>query len=72
MEAFVDKVQGRVPQTWVEPEDTINNMRWIEAIYEKVPALTSLPVLFQLDIPTQDGFGSRPRSEYVYRDDDKD
>ncbi|KAF7330919.1 NAD(P)-binding protein [Mycena venus] len=35
LEAFVDKVQGRTPQTWVEPEDTIANMKWVEAIYAK-------------------------------------
>ncbi|KAJ7632982.1 NAD(P)-binding protein [Roridomyces roridus] len=35
MEAFVDKIQGRTPQTWIEPQDTIDNMKWIEAIYEK-------------------------------------
>ncbi|KAF9262879.1 NAD(P)-binding protein [Marasmius fiardii PR-910] len=48
LEAFVDKVRGRKPQTWVEPQDTIDNTKWIEAIYAK------------------DGFGSRPRSKYVY------
>lgn len=36
LEAFVDKVQGRTPQTWIEPEDTIDNMRLIEEIYAKV------------------------------------
>ncbi|KAJ7929022.1 NAD(P)-binding protein [Mycena leptocephala] len=35
LEAFVDKIQGRTPQTWVEPEDTIVNMKWVEAIYAK-------------------------------------
>ncbi|KAJ7163609.1 NAD(P)-binding protein [Mycena crocata] len=35
MEALVDKIQGRTPQTWLEPQDTIDNMKWIEAIYAK-------------------------------------
>ncbi|KAJ7446289.1 NAD(P)-binding protein [Mycena galericulata] len=35
MEAFVDKIQGRAPQTWLEPQDTIDNMKWIEEIYAK-------------------------------------
>ncbi|KAJ7284898.1 NAD(P)-binding protein [Mycena rebaudengoi] len=35
LEAFVDKIQGRTPQTWVEPQDTIDNMKWIEEIYAK-------------------------------------
>nr|GAT56738.1 NAD(P)-binding protein [Mycena chlorophos] len=35
LEAFVDKVQGRVPQTWLEADDTIANMKWVEAIYAK-------------------------------------
>ncbi|KAJ7497512.1 NAD(P)-binding protein [Mycena latifolia] len=52
LEAFVDKIQGRTPQTWLEPQDTIDNMKWIEEIYAK------------------DGFGSRPASRYVYRDDE--
>lgn len=36
LETFVDKIQGRTPQSWVEPEDTIVNMKWVEAIYAKV------------------------------------
>ncbi|KAJ7226254.1 hypothetical protein B0H12DRAFT_1149270 [Mycena haematopus] len=35
LEAFVDKVQGRTPQTWIDSEDTIANMKWVEAIYAK-------------------------------------
>ncbi|KAJ7115827.1 hypothetical protein C8R44DRAFT_215019 [Mycena epipterygia] len=35
MEAFVDKVQGRTPQTWIEPQDSVDNMKWVEAIYAK-------------------------------------
>ncbi|KAK7019023.1 NAD(P)-binding protein [Favolaschia claudopus] len=35
LEAFVDKVQGRVPQTWVDGNDTVANMKWVEAIYAK-------------------------------------
>ncbi|KAJ7601709.1 NAD(P)-binding protein [Mycena polygramma] len=35
LEAFVDKVQGRTPQTWIEPEDTVANMKWVEEIYAK-------------------------------------
>jgi len=36
LEAFVDKVRGRIPQTWVSGEDSIQNMFWIEKIYEEV------------------------------------
>ncbi|KAJ3890485.1 NAD(P)-binding protein [Lentinula edodes] len=36
LEGFVDKLQGRTPQTWVTREDSIANMQWIENIYEKV------------------------------------
>ncbi|KAJ3927908.1 MAG: NAD(P)-binding protein [Lentinula lateritia] len=35
LEAFVDKLMGRTPQTWVTREDSIANMQWIENIYEK-------------------------------------
>lgn len=38
LEAFVEKVRGRAPQTWVEREDSVQNMRWIEEIYKKVGA----------------------------------
>ncbi|KAG6853881.1 hypothetical protein C0991_000346 [Blastosporella zonata] len=36
LEAFVDRVNGRTPQTWVEKEDSVGNMHWIEQIYAKV------------------------------------
>ncbi|KAL1744172.1 hypothetical protein HDZ31DRAFT_82903 [Schizophyllum fasciatum] len=35
LEAFVDKLKGREPQTWVSKEDTIANMQWIENVYTK-------------------------------------
>jgi len=34
LEAFVDKIRGRTPQTWVSEEDTLANMRTIEMVYE--------------------------------------
>ena len=33
LEAFVDKVKGREPQTWITKEDTLANMEWIEKVY---------------------------------------
>ncbi|KAF5364707.1 hypothetical protein D9758_005524 [Tetrapyrgos nigripes] len=35
LEAFVDGLKGRTPQTWVTKEDSIANMEWIEKVYEK-------------------------------------
>ncbi|KAJ6519122.1 NAD(P)-binding protein [Mycena sanguinolenta] len=35
LEAFVDKVKGLTPQTWVDSEDTVANMKWVEEIYAK-------------------------------------
>lgn len=35
LEAFVDRVKGRKPQTWVDREDSVANMEWIERIYEE-------------------------------------
>ncbi|KAK0470779.1 NAD(P)-binding protein [Armillaria novae-zelandiae] len=35
LEAFVDRLKGRTPQTWLDKEDAIANMEWIEKIYEK-------------------------------------
>lgn len=42
LEAFVDRVKGRTPQTWVEKDDSIANMEWIERVYEKVCLLVHL------------------------------
>ncbi|KAF5364654.1 hypothetical protein D9758_005517 [Tetrapyrgos nigripes] len=35
LEAFVDRLKGRTPQTWITKEDSVANMEWIEKIYEK-------------------------------------
>ncbi|KAG5647499.1 hypothetical protein DXG03_009436 [Asterophora parasitica] len=35
LEAFVDRVKGRTPQTWVDKDDSIANLHWIEQIYAK-------------------------------------
>jgi predicted dehydrogenase len=35
LEAFVDRVHGKEPATWISEEDSIANMAWIEAIYDK-------------------------------------
>ncbi|KAG1774875.1 NAD(P)-binding protein [Suillus placidus] len=35
LEAFVDKIKGRTPQTWMSAEDSIANMEWVEKIYEE-------------------------------------
>jgi hypothetical protein len=36
LEAFVDRLKGRKPQTWVSADDSVKNMEWIEKIYEEV------------------------------------
>ena len=36
LEAFVDRIKGRTPQTWVDMQDSVANMEWIEKIYAKV------------------------------------
>jgi len=35
LEAFVDKLKGRTPQTWVSAEDSVANIHWIEQVYAK-------------------------------------
>ncbi|KAF8878869.1 hypothetical protein BD779DRAFT_1553586 [Infundibulicybe gibba] len=35
LDAFVDQVRGRRPRTWINKEDSIANMEWIEKIYAK-------------------------------------
>lgn len=34
LEAFVDKVQGREPVCWVDPEDSVQQMEAIDKVYE--------------------------------------
>ncbi|KAG9315749.1 NAD(P)-binding protein [Chiua virens] len=34
LEAFVDRVKGRTPTSWMSAEDSIANMEWIEKIYD--------------------------------------
>jgi hypothetical protein len=29
-------VKGRTPRTWVNKEDSVENMKWVEKVYEKV------------------------------------
>jgi predicted dehydrogenase len=36
LEAFVDRLRGRTPQTWVDMQDSVANIEWIEEIYAKV------------------------------------
>ena len=42
LEAFVDKLKGRTPQTWVNREDSITNMECIEHIYAHVSFTVAL------------------------------
>jgi predicted dehydrogenase len=39
LEAFVDRIKGREPHTWVSEEDSVANMEWIEKVYEKASHL---------------------------------
>ena len=34
--AFMDTLKGRTPQGWLDKEDSVANMEWIEKVYEKV------------------------------------
>jgi hypothetical protein len=36
LEAFVNKLKGRVPHHWVDAQESLDNMHWLERIYEKV------------------------------------
>ncbi|KAH9967538.1 NAD-P-binding protein [Russula dissimulans] len=35
LEAFIDKLRGRNPEHWLDAQDSIANMQWIEAIYKE-------------------------------------
>jgi hypothetical protein len=63
---LVDTIQGRSPQTWLDPQDTLDNMKWIEAIYAKV-LIVERHSDWWADL-LQNGFGSRPPSKYVYNE----
>ncbi|KAG6869203.1 hypothetical protein C0993_009066 [Termitomyces sp. T159_Od127] len=65
LEAFVDRVKGRPVQTWVDREDSIANMHWIEQIYAKVCHALFLNATAARMTPVQTGLGSRPKSQYV-------
>jgi len=45
LEALVDKIRGREPETWLDKEDSIATMEWIEKVYEKVPFFLFLFVI---------------------------
>ena len=36
LEAFVDKLKGLTPHAWVDAKMSIDNMHWVDRIYEKV------------------------------------
>jgi len=36
LDALVDRIRGREPESWVGEEDCIATMEWIEKIYEKI------------------------------------
>jgi hypothetical protein len=36
LEAFVDQVRGRKPQAWVMAQDSIDNLEWLEKVYNEV------------------------------------
>lgn len=36
LEAFIDKLKGRTPQTWLDEEDAVSNIEWIEKVYKEV------------------------------------
>ena len=42
LEFFVDKVKGRQPRLWIDGDDSVSNMRWIDRIYEKVSSFLSI------------------------------
>ena len=61
LEAFVDKVRGRIPEHWCDAEDSIANMEWIEAVYQEVRCHVFLGLTLTI-VFSQTGLGSRPAS----------
>lgn len=38
----MEKVKACTPQTWVYPQDSIDNIEWLEGVYDKVGLLVFL------------------------------
>jgi hypothetical protein len=57
LEAFIDKLRGRDPQHWMDAQDSIANMEWIEAVYKEVRRIimSLVPVAFQ-SVSASDGW----------------
>ena len=64
LEAFVAKVKGRKVRMWMDAEDSIANMEWIEHVYEKVRRIRSTILCLGAD-ELQTGLGVRPASTFV-------
>ena len=62
LEALVDKLRGREPETWLTKEDSVQTMEWIEKVYAKVRKVQ--PDELHRLRNTQSGLGSRPQSAY--------
>jgi hypothetical protein len=66
LEAFVDKLKGRSPHYWIDAEESIANMHWLDKIYEKVCDHCSLVFYTKLTLSTiQGGLPLRPNSVYT-------
>jgi len=50
LEAFVDKLRGRDPGHWIDAQDSITNLEWIEAIYKEVGHNLMSPVTRRVSI----------------------
>jgi len=35
LEAFVDAVKGRTPQTWISADDSVSTIKWVDEVYKK-------------------------------------
>jgi hypothetical protein len=42
LESFVDRLEGRTPQTWLEAKDSVANMEAIEKIFAKVCVIIAI------------------------------
>lgn len=62
LEALVDKLRGREPETWLTKEDSVQTMEWIEKVYAKVCTVRSEDLHGLRNM--QSGLGSRPQSAY--------
>jgi predicted dehydrogenase len=68
LEAFIDKVKGRTPQTWVSAEDSVTNIKWVEEVYAKVGRTSDLLAPTLMIICLKERVGESSQVQFCFGD----